>query len=181
MSTINKISVGGAEYDIGIQADLASPSVIGSTNNTGSTITEGTYFYLNGILVKAKTDIANGATFTENTNYETVTTGGLNSLINPPDVLNATKWGNLDSTSVEITSTGAYYCAVAINSETAGSLAVYLQNTNGDYIAAVEGISNKAYQRACTPWIYIPKNKIIYARGYCTDVDNSGIMTCQPL
>ena len=82
MSTINKISVGGTQYDIGIQADLASPSIIGSTNNTGSTIASGTYFYINGTLVKAKQSISSGATFTENTNYKTVTAGGLNDLIN---------------------------------------------------------------------------------------------------
>lgn len=50
--------------------DLTDISIIGTTNNTGSTITKGTYFYLNSSLVKAKTDIANGATLTANTNYE---------------------------------------------------------------------------------------------------------------
>ena len=80
MSVISKISVGGTVYDISSESDIAQPSVIGSTNNTGSTITNDTYFYLNGILVRAKTDIASGATFTENTNYETVLNGGLNAL-----------------------------------------------------------------------------------------------------
>ena len=66
---------------VGIESsDLTSIKAVGSTNATGSTITKGTYFYLNGKLCLAKSDIANGATFTLNTNYEVVPTGGLNSL-----------------------------------------------------------------------------------------------------
>ena len=62
------------------KSDLASISITGTTNNTGSTIKAGTFFYLNGSLVMSKTDISNGATFTANTNYEVVTAGGLNEL-----------------------------------------------------------------------------------------------------
>ena len=62
------------------KSDLASISITGTTNSTGSTIASGTYFYLNGQLVKAKANIANGATFTANTNYEVVTAGALNDL-----------------------------------------------------------------------------------------------------
>lgn len=66
---------------VGIESsDLTSIKAVGSTNATGSTITKGTYFYLNGKLCLAKSDIASGATFTQNTNYEVVTAGGLNSL-----------------------------------------------------------------------------------------------------
>ena len=50
------------------------------TNNTGSTITAGTFFYNNGSLVRAKLDIQNGSAITIGTNAETVTAGGLNSL-----------------------------------------------------------------------------------------------------
>ena len=57
------------------QSDLASINLTGATNTTGSQIDAGTYFYLNGALVKAKTNIANGATFTDGTNYEAVTAG----------------------------------------------------------------------------------------------------------
>lgn len=60
-------------------------SDITSINQTGTTatqaITSGTYFYLNGTLVRAKTSIASGATFTLNTNYEVVAAGGLNSVV----------------------------------------------------------------------------------------------------
>ena len=62
------------------KSDLAAPSITGSTNNTGSTIAKNQFFYLNGTLVRAMTDIANGATLTSGTNYETVTAGGLNKL-----------------------------------------------------------------------------------------------------
>ena len=57
------------------KADLANLDLTGTINTTGSTISSGTYFYLNGTLVRAKTDIASGATFTLNTNYEVVTVG----------------------------------------------------------------------------------------------------------
>ena len=62
------------------KTDLTSIIATGSTNATGSTITNGKYFYLNGTLVRAKADIASGATFTLNTNYEPVTAGSLNEL-----------------------------------------------------------------------------------------------------
>ena len=61
-----------------IQGDLTSISETGTT--ASQAISEGTYFYLNGTLVYAKVDIANGATFTENTNYVVVTAGSLNRI-----------------------------------------------------------------------------------------------------
>ena len=61
------------------KTDLADISITGTTNNTGSTISAGTFFYLNGELVRALTNIANGATLTVNTNYEVITAGGLNT------------------------------------------------------------------------------------------------------
>lgn len=60
------------------KSDLASISITGTTNSTGATISAGTFFYLNGSLVRAKTDIAANASFTLNTNYVTVSAGGLN-------------------------------------------------------------------------------------------------------
>jgi len=55
------------------RADITSISCTGATNDTGATILNGSEFYLNGVLCKAIADIANGATFTLNTNYETTT------------------------------------------------------------------------------------------------------------
>lgn len=54
---------------------ISNISIFGTTNSTGSTITKGTYFFINGALCKAKTDIANNATLTLNTNYEKVNSG----------------------------------------------------------------------------------------------------------
>ena len=68
------------------KTDLTSIIATGSTNATGSTIASGKYFYLNGTLVKAKADIANGATFTLNTNFEVATVG------NALRALDATVW-----------------------------------------------------------------------------------------
>lgn len=64
-----------------VETDLASIHATGTTNTTGATIASGTYFYLNGALVRAKADIAVNATYTSGTNYETVTAGGLNDLM----------------------------------------------------------------------------------------------------
>ena len=66
-------------------ADKAEQDNLTSISETGATasqaISAGTYFYLNGTLVRAKTAIANGATFTLNTNYEVVTDGALNESV----------------------------------------------------------------------------------------------------
>lgn len=61
-----------------IEDDLTNIKITGSTNNTGSTIYAGTFFYKDGVLVKAIASIANGATLTANTNYKVVTAGVLN-------------------------------------------------------------------------------------------------------
>lgn len=80
------------------KADLTNLDLTGTTNTTGSTISSGTYFYLNGTLVRAKTAIASGATFTLNTNYEVVTVGdalkeeNFNLIkVNNADTINAEK------------------------------------------------------------------------------------------
>ena len=59
------------------KTDLSS--IIQTGTASSQAISAGTYFYLNDVLVRAKVDIANGATFTLNTNYEVVTAGGLNA------------------------------------------------------------------------------------------------------
>ena len=62
------------------KTNLSTIFATGSYNNTDSTIKAGTYFYLNGSLVRAKTDIASEAIFVSGTNYESVTAGALNEL-----------------------------------------------------------------------------------------------------
>lgn len=56
--------------------DLSTIHATGSTNTTGVTITNGTFFYLNGQFCKATANIAVNATFTLNTNFEVTTVGG---------------------------------------------------------------------------------------------------------
>jgi hypothetical protein len=51
------------------KSDITNISITGTTNNTGSNILAGTLFYLNGTLCKTLVDVANGATFTDGTNY----------------------------------------------------------------------------------------------------------------
>lgn len=73
------------------KTDLASISITGDANDTGSIITKGTYFYKDGALVKALLDIADEAPLTQNTNYEIVTAGALNAIcesINELDIIN---------------------------------------------------------------------------------------------
>lgn len=60
------------------KTDLTSISETGST--ASQAISKSAIFYLNGTLVRAKTAIASGATFTLNTNYEVLGNGGLNAL-----------------------------------------------------------------------------------------------------
>ena len=62
-------------------------SIVQSGATATQAISSGTYFYLDGVLVRAKTDIASGATFTENTNYEVKTVGdALDEMIKVVDV-----------------------------------------------------------------------------------------------
>lgn len=63
------------------KTDLTSISESGTT--ASQAISAGTLFYLNGILVEAKVDIASGATFTLNTNYEVTT---VEDAITPKDI-----------------------------------------------------------------------------------------------
>ena len=64
------------------KSDIATLQLIGTINSTGSTITAGTYFYLNGMFVKAKTDIVDGDIFIINTNYENAVVGNVLSQLN---------------------------------------------------------------------------------------------------
>lgn len=72
-----------------LETDLASIHATGTTNATGATITKDTYFYLNGTLVQALTDIADGATFTLDTNYAPPSAGSLNALKSELNMLGA--------------------------------------------------------------------------------------------
>ena len=107
---LTRVSGKWSNKPIGEATGLASINATGSTNTTGSTITAGTYFYLNGVLVRAKADIANGATFTLNTNYEVVTAGALNGVrtfeFDVTNVAVSTAWGSSYSSSNQRYDTG---------------------------------------------------------------------------
>ena len=71
---------GGGGGDGVDKSDLSSIMQTGTT--ASQIINSGTFFYLNNILVKAKTNIMKNATFTQGTNYTIVSQGqgGLNEL-----------------------------------------------------------------------------------------------------
>ena len=67
--------------DKAAKSDLTSIHATGTTNTTGAAIPAGAYFYLNGTLYQAKTQIDVNATFTVNTNCEAVAAGLANEVI----------------------------------------------------------------------------------------------------
>ena len=64
-----------ANKSLATRQDLTSIQATGTTNTTGAAIPAGAYFYLNGVLHRAKTQIDKNATFTVNTNCEPATVG----------------------------------------------------------------------------------------------------------
>ena len=143
-----------------VNDDKANKTDLTSISQSGATATQsipsGTYFYLNGVLVRAKTNIASGATFTLNTNYEVVTAGGLNSLANAMKIKTKTFSGttgtkgqilmmsNISTTIIPIfvkIDSGAY---TMISFDGAGtSLYAHLENDNG--VIANTSVSGTLY------------------------------------
>ena len=130
--------------DLAEVTDLTDIIATGTTNATGATIPKGTFFYLNDDLCQAKADIASGATFTENTNYEEVTAGGLNELnSNMPHKYSKTvsnlnisrTWGSLYYDIVEI-STGTKDCRGL------RMFASYVQTSGGSAFAYISDVSS---------------------------------------
>jgi len=79
------------------KTDITNISITGTTNNTGSNILAGTLFYLNGALCKTLVDVANGATFTDGTNYSTWTLKNTQDMINKFYVELPTNYYNMDN------------------------------------------------------------------------------------
>ena len=92
-------------------ADLTSIFESGTT--ASQVISAGTYFYLNGTLVRAKIYIASGATFTLNTNYEVVTAGALNEIDHFKDIKGIPANGSINTLISDELSAG-YVPAFAI-------------------------------------------------------------------
>lgn len=141
------------DADVAHQTDLTNIRETGTTSSQA--ILAGTYFYLNNVLVRAKVDIANGATFTLNTNYEVATAGALNELKDSVSGLIKTYKGTKSYTcpsvgqSVDITftlSTPTGYKCIGIMSaitNTGGVLCnSYLYNNDQSGALAVTNIGN---------------------------------------
>ena len=139
--------------NVPIKSDLTSISATGTTNTTGATIANGTFFYLNGTLVRAKTDIANGASFT-GANYETATAGGLNSLNSPymiPIMITSSNYGSIYAVARDTSlSTGVYILDAQMASDNpySGSVStcvLYKRLTDGTYSIALLFTQNRVY------------------------------------
>lgn len=96
------------------KTDLSS--IIQTGTASSQAISAGIYFYLNDVLVRAKVDIANGATFTLNTNYEVVTAGALNEMLTWKPLSSATgtshinfpsNWNEIEVSAMQITGSSA--------------------------------------------------------------------------
>jgi hypothetical protein len=135
------------------KSNLASISITGTTNNTGSMITQGTFFYKSGTLVRAKADIANGATLTANTNYEVITAGALNALGQPKKLTvtgtgvaqNATRIGDLVFFTIEANLTNAdngYVLASGLPTPYQQVFASFVTNTNKAVPCYISSVTN---------------------------------------
>lgn len=137
IGTLNTTVAGKAD-----KADLTSISETGSTASRA--ISAGTYFYLNGTLVRAKTDIASGATFTLNTNYEVVSDGALN-LTNNAIILWGGNVGTID-TVIQLSDSINNYSLIVIECGIAGD-----GDTNGYFdIPIAKPVVNKSYDGGIT-------------------------------
>ena len=126
------------------KTDISSIITTGTKNTTGAQIASGTYFYLNGQLVKAKSLIDVNDDYTLNTNYEVVTVGGVLTELN----------SNVLGTSVDLspysTSSNKYIIPrdgyVSING-TNGSGLIAIQSSKGGadkmYIGTM--VANSSY------------------------------------
>ena len=115
--------------------NLASKSDLTNVFESGTTasqaISAGTYFYLNGTLVRAKTAIASGATFTENTNYEVVTAGALNA-VNANNFQTAVSLVSYTSSSNLYTFPTDGYVHIQSSAHSGNSVNMYLFGASGN-------------------------------------------------
>ena len=142
------------------KADISSIITTGTKNTTGAQIASGTYFYLNGQLVKAKSDIAVNDDYTLNTNYELATVGGVLTELNSnkmdrlaptiitadgvksyatllTELANAVNWTNISCKSVLMLDNSILHCRTLSKS---GYVAVFdgiSSDVNGDLMATI--------------------------------------------
>ena len=134
------------------KTDLTNISQSGATATQA--IPSGTYFYLNGVLVRAKTDIANGATFTLNTNYEVVTVGdALSGLIKKKSYTFSTFTENC-----MVTDLGTAYSVI---------VGFRTTNRQGWNLIVRNGVSGTVYQNI---WAITSSNNVTLTGSYDIDV-----------
>ena len=119
------------DADVAHQTDLTNIRETGTT--ASQAISAGTYFYLNDTLVRAKVAIANGATFTLNTNYEVVTAGALNEkgILDTDNVINIKSYLSSNGATYTVPCNGKVYVNVDFTSGTDANVDIYYGiNTN---------------------------------------------------
>lgn len=162
-----------------IQGDLTSISETGTT--ASQAISSGTYFYLNGELVRAKVAIAQGATFTLNTNYEVVTAGALNSIMGcvfgkvttMDRVATASGYGDHDNFTYTVPSDGFYTMRVIANLINTYSIKAIVNGYPQNWLVFARNFSNSG-QMGGDYTLYLRKGDVISFVGeHETDKTNS--------
>ena len=102
----NDATIVSAEQKID-KTELISLSTTGTQNTTGAVIPKNTFFYLNGVLVKALVDIGVNSSYIENTNYSTVTKGALNEVVTEIPIASSSTLGGVKvGSNLSITNAG---------------------------------------------------------------------------
>ena len=142
------------------ETDLASIHATGTNNTTGAIILAGTYFYLNGALVRAKEDIGIERPFTSGTNYAAVTDGGLNDLKAAMDVVSPYNVTVTPKTNVTINTTQFARSGHLVNYLVSFTTSVNMSLYDNLFTLSVKP---KTYQGVeLMTGIYIPSGKGIF-------------------
>jgi hypothetical protein len=126
------------------KSDITNISITGTTNNTGSNILAGTLFYLNGTLCKTLVDVANGATFTKNTNYaQTNLKRGKIKIIKRGTVTSSTDYAQLDTITIPANCYFSIIGSVTFLSvkPTGVYFSIYPDNPTSDWSMSPVGVS----------------------------------------
>lgn len=123
-----------------------------------------------------KLKIENGGTAADNAPDARTNLG----IINPPDLANMQKTALTSGTALNVTSSGGWYCVIAINKNVSDICSAFLSNQNQTtYYSAAQG-GTGTFLRSSTSWIYFPQGFKFAARAFFTD-DDSGLFFANPL
>ena len=166
-----------ANVDLSALANKSDLTDIFESGTTASqAISAGTYFYLNGTLVRAKTAIASGATFTENTNYEVASDGALNEIKATTDgILSTIHSVAITTTNQPIGYDGLLVVALSITNGAWEGITVYIN----DIIVAGLGWGKSGNTTACPgissrALINVRSSDVIRAAGISSYASASG-------